>query len=183
MESQTNKVSKYLSFILRHKPDYIGLQLDEFGWANIDELIFKSEKAGTKINLETIEMVVAKSDKQRFSISKDGKSIRANQGHSLAVKLGFQSLQPPDSLFHGTTVKNLERINSEGIRRMQRHHVHLTESSETAINVGKRYGKPVLLTIDSKSMFKDGFEFFKSENNVWLVDSVPVHYISKSELF
>ena len=177
MKNQLTKTSKFLSFVLRHKPDEIGLTLDENGWANINELIEKSVSYGKKINREILEEVVMKNDKKRFVISDDGTSIRANQGHSIAVDLELVPQQPPAILFHGTAERNLELILSSGLKKMQRHHVHLTESTETAKKVGVRYGKPVLLKIKTEPMRRDGFDFYKSENNVWLVDEVPAQYI------
>ena len=171
------KISKYLSFILRHKPDSIGLELSDEGWANIEELITRTKKF--KLTKESIQIVVDTNDKKRFLISNDGQRIKANQGHSIQVELELESIIPPDILLHGTAERFIESIFKEGLNKQQRHHVHLSETQKTALNVGSRYGKPVLLKVDSKQMHEDGFEFFKTENDVWLVDCVPVKYLEK----
>ena len=171
------KISKYLSFILRHKPDSIGLELSDEGWANIEELITRTKKF--KLTKESIQIVVDSNDKKRFLISNDGQRIKANQGHSIQVELELESIIPPDILLHGTAERFIESIFKEGLNKQQRHHVHLSETQKTALNVGSRYGRPVLLKVDSKQMHEDGFEFFKTENDVWLVDCVPVKYLEK----
>ena len=171
------KISKYLSFILRHKPDSIGLELSDEGWANIEELITRTKKF--KLTKESIQIVVDTNDKKRFLISNDGQRIKANQGHSIQVELELESIIPPDILLHGTAERFIESIFKEGLNKQQRHHVHLSETQKTALNVGSRYGKPVLLKVDSKQMHEDGFEFFKTENDVCLVDCVPVKYLEK----
>ena len=172
---ELHQASKYLSFILRHQPDSIGLELSDEGWANINELIGKTRKF--KLTKELINTVVETNDKKRFLISEDGKRIKANQGHSIEVKLQLKPVTPPDFLLHGTAERFLESILKEGLTKQKRHHVHLSETQQTAMSVGKRYGKPALLIIDSKQMHGDGFEFLKTENGVWLVDSVPALYI------
>ena len=171
------KISKYLSFILRHQPDSIGLSLTNEGWANIDELIDKTKKF--KLTKESLQTVVDTNDKKRFLISDDGLRIKANQGHSIKVKLELEPVVPPEFLLHGTAQRFVGAIFKEGLSKQQRHHVHLSETEQTAISVGSRYGKPVLLKIASKGMHDNGFEFFKTENNVWLVDNVPVEYLIK----
>jgi len=173
------KISKYLSFILRHQPDSIGLELSDEGWANIKELIGKTRKF--KLTRELINTVVKTNDKKRFLISEDGERIKANQGHSIDVKLELEPVTPPDVLLHGTAERFLDSILREGLTKQQRHHVHLSETQKTAMSVGARYGKPALLKIDSKQMYEDGFEFFQTENNVWLVDHVPVRYCVKAD--
>lgn len=173
------KVSKYLSFILRHQPDSIGLELSDEGWANTKELIGKTRKL--KLTRELINTVVETNDKKRFLISEDGERIKANQGHSIEVKLELEPVTPPDVLLHGTAERFLESILKEGLTKQRRHHVHLSEKQETAMSVGARYGKPVLLRIDSKQMHENRFEFYKTENNVWLVDCVPPEYLKVFE--
>jgi len=169
------KISKYLSFILRHQPDSIGLELSDEGWANIDELINLTKKF--KLTKESIQTVVDTNDKKRFLISEDGQRIKANQGHSIKVSLELEPIKPPDVLLHGTAERFIESIFKKGLTKQRRHHVHLSETQETAMSVGARYGKPVLLKIDSKRMYQDGFEFFKTDNDVWLIDCVPVEYL------
>ena len=178
MSKNLEKVSKFLSLILRHKPEEIGLVLDKNGWADISQLIELSTAKSVVIDKPTIFEVVATSDKQRFTISDDGLYIRANQGHSIAVDLGLKELQPPNVLFHGTAMRFWDSIASIGLSKMNRQHVHLTENINSALAVGARYGKPVLLSIDSNKMSTEGHLFYKSENGVWLVDAVPPQYIS-----
>ena len=177
MSKELNNISKYFSYLLRHDPESVGLSLDENGWASIDELIEKT--VDFKLNRDLIEIVVGTNDKKRFSISYDGLQIRANQGHSIDVDLELTPIQPPQFLVHGTAERFVEAIRVQGLNKMQRHHVHLSESKAVAENVGSRYGKFVLLNISAKEMFDDGFKFYKSANNVWLVDSVSPKYINE----
>ena len=172
------KISKFLSLVLRHKPGDIGLRLDEAGWAEIAELVEKGSKAGVKITTELIRQVVANSDKQRFSISEDGLRVRANQGHSIAVDLGLEKVEPPRLLYHGTTIRNLAAIRQQGLIKGNRQYVHLSADKETAEMVGKRYGRPVVLTIKAGCMHRDGFSCYLSVNGVWLTDHVPAEYIA-----
>lgn len=172
------KISKFLSLVLRHKPGAIGLQLDQAGWASISELIEKAGKSGVRMTSELIRQVVATSDKQRFSISADGSRIRANQGHSVPVDLGLQATVPPERLYYGTAIRNLNVIRQENIRRGGRTHVHLSQDEATARNVGKRHGSPVVLTIMAREMAGVGFTFFRSVNGVWLTEWVPAEFIA-----
>lgn len=167
-----------MSLVLRHKPETIGLQLNENGWANVQELIQKINNNGTEVNFDIINTVVDTNDKKRFSFNEDKTMIRANQGHSIEVELNLNAVAPPNILYHGTAEKFVERILKEGLKKQQRQHVHLSLLQETAKAVGSRHGKPVILTIDAKAMAVDHFTFFLSDNNVWLVDSVPVEYIT-----
>lgn len=175
--SELKKTSKFLSYVLRHCPDDIGLTLDRNGWASISELI---DKAKPKIDLTAalIKQVVKTSDKQRFKISDDGQRIRANQGHSIKVDLELIPGEPPAVLFHGTATRFLDSIKKEGLKPGQRHHVHLSADATTAKAVGQRYGKPVILKVDSGNMSKQGYVFFLSDNNVWLTEQVPEQFIS-----
>ncbi|MFA0963809.1 RNA 2'-phosphotransferase [Roseivirga sp. BDSF3-8] len=179
MEAKEAKgLSKFLSFILRHKPETIGITLDKGGWANIDELIEKSRSdMHPGFDREKLEFIVSHNNKQRFSFSEDGRKIRANQGHSIPVDLGLMPKEPPHSLFHGTADKNVASIMAGGLQRQSRHHVHLSADKATAKAVGMRYGKPVILTIHSRRMHEEGHVFFQSENGVWLTLEVPVSYI------
>jgi len=167
------KVSKFLSLILRHKPQTIGLKLDAHGWADIDEIILKSKNI--KLNREIIDEVVSKDNKQRFIIEDD--KIRANQGHSIEVDLELKAITPPDILYHGTATRFLESIMKTGLSKQNRQYVHLSKDIKTAIAVGKRHGKVIVLEVDSKRMIRDGYEFYLSENGVWLTKSVPVGYL------
>lgn len=172
-------ISKFLSLILRHKPEIVGIKLDEAGWADIAELAENgSRAAGIKLTPDRIRKVAATSDKQRFAISDDGLRIRANQGHSIAVELGLDNAEPPELLFHGTAIHKLVAIRQQGIIKGNRQHVHLSPDKETAEAVGKRHGKAVVLTIQARRMHQDGFKFFLSESGVWLTDHIPEEYIT-----
>lgn len=172
------KVSKFLSYILRHKPEAIGLMLDDNGWANIDELINKSHESGeVSLSRELIQRVVDTNDKCRFILSNDCQSIRANQGHSIEVDLQLKPATPPEFLYHGTANRFLDSILEEGLKPQQRQYVHLSTDIETASNVGERYGKPAILIVKSLLMHEEGFTFYCSENGVWLTRSVPNSYL------
>ena len=172
------QVSKFLSLILRHRPETIGVTLDGEGWLDIDTLIVNAGHHGRVLTRELIEEVVTTNDKQRFAISEDGQRIRANQGHSLrTVELDLTPIEPPETLFHGTVRKFLAPIRSGGLLKMSRNHVHLSADRETASQVGSRRGEPVILLIDSARMHADGHEFFLSENGVWLTEHVPPEYL------
>lgn len=177
MEKHLVKASKFLSLVLRHRPEKIGLELDEQAWADVGELIEKASAGGRKLSLKTIREVVEKNDKKRFSFSDDGKKIRANQGHSVDVDLGLKPTEPPAILYHGTASRFLESILRSGLARGRRHDVHLSSDVRTAVKVGRRHGKPVVLAIDSGKMHKEGCKFYLSENKVWLTNHVPPEFI------
>ena len=176
------QISKFLSFILRHKPDAIGIELDSNGWTEINRLINKTNASNEfeSLTLEQLQEVVHSSDKKRFVISEDGNKIRANQGHSIKVELQLNELIPPAQLYHGTASRFIESIMNEGLKPGERNHVHLSDNIDTAEAVGKRYGKPVLLKIEALKMHQQGFKFFLSENNVWLTAKVPAVFICTS---
>ena len=178
-EKEINNLSKFLSLILRHKPETIGIELDENGWINTDLLLAKSIQHNYKIDLETLKIIVETNNKKRFSFSDDFAKIRANQGHSLDIELGYLPTKPPRILYHGTAEKNLNSILLHGLEKRDRHHVHLSQDIETAINVGKRHGKPIVLEILSEKMYNNKFDFFLSENGIWLVEKVPTIYINE----
>ena len=178
MEQQLKHISKFMSLVLRHKPEEIGLHLDENGWANVQELIDKINTKGIKADAGMINTIVDTNDKKRFAFNDDKTMIRASQGHSIDVELNLSVVAPPDILYHGTTEKFMESILKEGLKKQQRQHVHLSQHKETAVAVGSRHGKPVVLAIDTKAMVSKGFAFYLSDNNVWLVDSVPLEYIT-----
>lgn len=180
MKPQHVKVSKFLSLVLRHRPEKIGLTLDDAGWAAIDELIQRSAAAGHRLNRRLIEEVVATNDKKRFAISPDGRFIRASQGHSVRVDLGLQPVSPPPVLFHGTATRFLDAILRQGLRPGSRQHVHLSADVVTARRVGQRHGSPVILTVDAAAMHADGHRFYRSENGVWLTDTVPARYLQQT---
>ncbi|AEV36628.1 Phosphotransferase KptA/Tpt1 [Pseudovibrio sp. FO-BEG1] len=177
-KNKSTEISKFLSFVLRHKPQEIGLQLDPEGWASVAELI---EKARPQVDLtpEVIEQIVIESDKQRFKLS-DGKTrIRANQGHSVQVDLKLKPVAPPATLYHGTAERNWSAISEQGLKPQARHHVHLSQDTETATKVGQRHGKPIVLTINAEQMHQKGIEFFLSDNGVWLTEAVLPEFISR----
>lgn len=179
MKDKTKKLSKYLSLILRHRPDKIGVTLDNAGWVNIDILLkAMRSKGNANWSRKILEEVVKNNDKKRFSISEDGKRIRASQGHSINVNLDYKPVEPPSQLFHGTVKSSLDSIWDNGLQKMKRHHVHLSTDTDTAKKVGSRRGNPIVLTIDSARMYDDGYIFYLSDNEVWLTDHVPSRYIS-----
>ena len=171
------RLSKFMSLVLRHKPSEAGVTLDENGWCDVDSLIAGMNRRQPGVTHNDLHHVVKYDNKCRYSLSDDGTKIRANQGHSVAVDLGLARKVPPDTLYHGTVERFLSSIRVEGLKKMKRHHVHLSADKETAQNVGGRRGEAIVLTINSKAMESDGFEFFLSENGVWLVDQVPSEYI------
>jgi putative RNA 2'-phosphotransferase len=169
--------SKFLSLILRHKPEEIGLILDPEGWADLDELIRLANAKGNALTRELVREIVASNDKQRFALSPDGLRIRANQGHSVHVDLKLEPQPPPDILFHGTATRFVASILEAGLRPGSRQHVHLSAGEDTAINVGSRHGKPVVLKVRAADMVRDGHRFYRSANGVWLTDLVPPGYL------
>ena len=178
MASDAVQTSKFLSLVLRHKPDEIGITLDSGGWVDVDELLKACASYGKHISRVELDELVAASDKQRFAFNEDRTRIRANQGHSIEVQLDHKPATPPDVLYHGTPEKFVEAILRDGLKKMQRHHVHLSPTRETATKVGERRGKPVILCIDAKHMHSDGITFYLTPNKVWLVDEVPPKYLS-----
>lgn len=178
-ESQNKKISKFLSFVLRHKPETINLVLDENGWADVEELITKSANDSQSFTLEELDEIVQTNDKKRFIFNEDKTKIRANQGHSIDVDLALKPQRPPEFLYHGTAQNNIDSILELGIEKRKRQHVHLSQDKETATKVGMRHGKPIILTITTGKMFEDGILFYLSENNVWLTDFVDAKYMSK----
>lgn len=177
-EKRRTSTSKFLSLVLRHQPGAAGITLDAGGWVDVDLLLHGCATHGHRIGRDELEEVVATSPKQRFALSEDGKRIRANQGHSVDVELGYEPTEPPDVLFHGTARTLLPSIRDRGLLRMARHHVHLSPDEVTARAVGGRHGKPVVLRIDTRAMRAAGHVFLRTPNNVWLTDSVPSQFIS-----
>ncbi|MGW8389545.1 RNA 2'-phosphotransferase [Pseudoduganella sp. HUAS MS19] len=169
--------SKFLSLVLRHKPEQIGLVLDQNGWASIDELIALAHARGTDLSRPQIESIVENNNKKRFAISADGTKIRANQGHSFDIALGLPPQSPPERLYHGTATRFLASIRESGLHAGSRQHVHLSSDLETAEKVGSRHGKPAVLTVESGQMARNGHLFYRSENGVWLTESVPAAYL------
>jgi putative RNA 2'-phosphotransferase len=171
------KVSKFLSRILRHAPEDIGLTLEPGGWVSVSDLLSGASKNGMHITRAELDEVVRESDKQRFAFDETGSKIRANQGHSTDVDLQLEPREPLAELYHGTTTANLESVLHDGLLKMARHHVHLSTDISTALKVGGRHGKPVLLLVDAARMQSDGHIFFLSANGVWLVEQVPPQYL------
>jgi putative RNA 2'-phosphotransferase len=172
------QTSKFLSLVLRHRPELIHLNMDTNGWVDVDELINNANKyKKMRLTKETLMEVVKKNDKQRFIIDAEKNKIRANQGHSISIDLALEPQTPPDELYHGTADRFLKSIMENGIKPMSRQYVHLSRTEEIAETVGKRHGKPVVLKINTKAMYEQGHTFYLSENKVWLVDYVPKGYI------
>ena len=171
------KLSKFVSLILRHKPEEINLSLDENGWVEVNKLINGINKKNFNINLDDLKRIVSEDNKQRYSFNSDLTKIRANQGHSIKVNLDLKEVRPPDILYHGSSKKFMKNIIKEGITKQKRQYVHLSLETETASKVGKRHGELIMFILDSKKMYEDGYKFYLSENGVWLTDFVPSKYI------
>jgi putative RNA 2'-phosphotransferase len=176
-EKRRTKISRFLSLVLRHKPAEIGLTLEDGGWVRVEELLKACAGYGKGLTLAELREVVETNDKKRFSFDASGARIRANQGHSVEVEMDFEESAPPAALYHGTAEKNLGVIFAEGLKKMARHHVHLSVDTDTARKVGARYGKPVILRVDAEKMHGAGFKFYVSANGVWLTESVPAGFL------
>jgi putative RNA 2'-phosphotransferase len=172
------QLSHRLSYLLRHAPQEAGMKLEAGGWVRVDDLLAGLTAGGMHIGRDQLEAVVAGSDKQRFAFDDSGERIRANQGHSVPVDLELRPQMPPEVLYHGTTGEFTTVIFRDGLKKMNRHHVHLSPDTETASRVGARRGKPVILRIDAAAMQQAGHVFFCSENGVWLTDEVPPEYLA-----
>jgi putative RNA 2'-phosphotransferase len=171
------RTSKFLSLILRHEPERVGLKLGDAGWIGVDELLRAVNQHGVSLTLDQLKHIVATSDKKRFSFSEDGLRIRASQGHSVEVDLQYEPQVPPELLYHGTATRFLEPIRKDGLLRMGRHDVHLSAETRVTLQVGGRHGKPLLLIIRAGEMHKAGHVFRRSANGVWLVNHVPPEFI------
>ena len=176
-EKETIRASKFLSLVLRHEPERVGLVLGEAGWVGVDELLRAVNQHGMPLTLDGLKHVVATSDKKRFALSDDGLSIRANQGHSVEVDWQYEPQTPPERLYHGTATRFLDGIRKDGLQRMERHDVHLSAETKVTLQVGGRHGKPALLTIRAGEMHRAGHVFRRSANGVWLVNHVPPQFI------
>ena len=174
------ETSKFISLILRHKPEAIGITLDEHGWANVDDLIAGISKT-QPIDMAMLEQIVAEDEKQRYSFNDDKTLIRANQGHSIPVDVELEEKEPPEVLYHGTGEKFVSSIDAQGLIPKSRLYVHLSSDSDTAKKVGQRHGSPVIYVVNSGRMFRDGYIFYQSVNGVWLTKEVPLHYLDKQE--
>ncbi len=177
MADELVRTSKFLSLVLRHKPDEIGLTLDANGWADVDELIRLADLRGVRLTRPLLERVVADNDKKRFAFSDDGRLVRASQGHSVAVDLALPPTPPPDVLYHGTAARSVDSIRADGLHSANRQHVHLSADVPTATKVGQRHGKPVVLPVRAGEMAAAGHAFYLSANGVWLTDRVPAEFI------
>lgn len=178
MSKQLDKTSKFLSYILRHQPEAIGIILDSDGWVNIDSLIKQANQHGELLTQELIAQVVKTSDKKRFTISDDGLKIRAAQGHSTQqVKINHVEHMPPEFLYHGTATRFIDSIKKQGLVAGIRHYVHLSSDERTAKKVGERHGKPIVLKVESLQMYQQGFKFYLADNGVWLTNAVPHTFI------
>jgi len=177
MDRNLVSLSKFVSLILRHEPQRIGLTLDAQGWAGVEELLAAAARHGTVLTRENLESIVAQNEKQRFAFSDDGQRIRARQGHSIDVNLELACQTPPDILFHGTATRFLESIRATGLEARSRQHVHLSHDEATAMQVRQRHGKPVVLKVRAGQMHAVGHQFFLSENHIWLTAAVPVEFL------
>lgn len=178
MSKQHSEISKFLSFVLRHQPDAIGITLDLEGWTDIAVLIEAAANNGKRLDRDMIQAVVTSSDKKRFAVSEDGLRIRAVQGHSTeTVDINYVAKLPPEFLYHGTATRFMESIQKDGLLPGARQYVHLSQDEQTALAVGQRHGKPLVLRIKSLLMHEQGFKFFQAENDVWLTSAVPALFI------
>lgn len=177
MDKKTKQASKYLSLLLRHQPEKLNLTMSSDGWISIDELIENSAGGHVSLTHDLIRQIVMENDKQRFALDSSGKFIRASQGHSIHVDLRLEALEPPEVLYHGTATRFLGLIKEQGLIKRSRQHVHLSSNSDTAFSVATRHGVPVILRILARVMHEQGFEFYLSDNNVWLTDHVPARFL------
>jgi len=176
-EKQLTHISKFLSLVLRHKPETIGIELDSNGWTDVEILIQKSNGYGIQFDRNILKHIVETNSKKRFALNETFDKIRASQGHSIHVELGYSSQKPPEILYHGTSEKTVESILKTGLDKRKRQHVHLSRDIETAVIVGQRHGKPVVFSVLAGQMHADNFQFFLSDNGVWLTEKVPSKYL------
>ena len=180
-EKENTSISKFLSLVLRHQPELIGLQLDGQGWVNVDELLEKAKANGQNISFEVLTHVVDTNAKKRFAFNADETKIRASQGHSVEVDLNYEPQQPPELLYHGTASRFVDSILENGLEKRSRQHVHLSRDIKIALQVGMRHGKPVIFNVLAGEMYKSGYVFYLSENKVWLTDHVPIQFLKLLE--
>mgnify|MGYP002778299445 CR=1 FL=1 len=176
-DAEITRISKTLSYHLRHRPDALGIALEPGGWVRVDALLAALARNGKAISRAELDEVVARNNKQRFAFDAGGERIRANQGHTVEVELGLEPMEPLAVLFHGTSRRTLDAILRDGLRKMGRHHVHLSADTATAHAVGARHGAPVVLAVDAAALHAAGHVFFRSANGVWLVDAVPPAFL------
>lgn len=175
------KLGRFLSLVLRHNPSAAGITLDQNGWADVEELLAGVKRTGRFIDKTTLERIVEENNKKRYSFNKDRTKIRASQGHSVDVDVELIPQTPPAVLYHGSATRFLDSILREGLTRQNRRHVHLSADEATALNVGGRHGKPVILRVDAAAMARDGHIFWLSENGVWLCEAVPKQYLTVTQ--
>jgi putative RNA 2'-phosphotransferase len=177
MDKHLIPLSKFLSRVLRHHPEAIGISLDPQGWADVEQLLAQARRHGVALTLETLQDVVEQNDKHRFTFSEDKTRIRANQGHSIPVDLGLEPMPPPEFLYHGTAARFSASIKARGLVPGRRNHVHLSADENTAARVGGRHGSPIVLKVQAGLMHAAGYPFYLSANEVWLTEQVPAQYI------
>lgn len=177
MNNYNNNLSVFLSLVLRHKPEEAGITIDEYGYADVYKLIEGIKYTGRDIDVKTLNEIVKSDSKNRYSYNSDNSKIRANQGHSIPVDIELNTITPPPVLYHGSSLKYLDSILLNGIISKERNHVHLSEKIEEALEVAERRKNPFILKVKSIDMYKNGYSFMKSKNNVWLTNYVPVKYI------
>lgn len=180
-EKQIKSISKFLSLVLRHQPETIGIELDQNGWTDVETLLKKATSYGIKLDNETLKYIVETNSKKRFAFNDTFDRIRASQGHSVEIELGYTSQKPPEILFHGTAENFVQSILNTGLEKRNRQHVHLSSDLETAIKVGQRHGKPFIFKVLALQMYNDNFQFFISDNGVWLTDNVPTKYLKQND--
>lgn len=180
-EKQLTHISKFLSLVLRHQPETISIQLDQNGWTDVNELIEKATNYGVKFDKDILKHIVATNSKKRFAFNDTLDKIRASQGHSVDIELGYSNQKPPTILFHGTADKFVQSILDTELEKRNRQHVHLSSDLETALKVGQRHGKPFIFKVLAEQMYNDNFQFYISENGVWLTDNVPTKYLKRND--
>ena len=181
MSKNEINISKFLCLVLRHQPETIAITLDQNGWTDVNDLIEKANNYGIKFDRETLNHIVATNPKKRFAFNDTLDKIRASQGHSVEIELGYTNQKPPEILFHGTAEKFVQSILDTGLEKGNRQQVHLSADFETAIKVGQRHGKPFVFKVLAEKMYNDNFEFFISDNGVWLTDNVPTKYLKQND--
>ena len=179
-DRRMRNTSKFISLILRHNPQVIGISLDEHGWADVQDLIEGINRSeGHFLDMDTLKEIVRTDEKQRYSFNEGHTLIRANQGHSIPVDVELEEKTPPDILWHGTGQKYVSSIDVQGLIPKSRLYVHLSSDMETARKVGSRHGRPVIYQVECRKMTEDGYRFFLSANHVWLTKEVPAEYLKK----
>jgi putative RNA 2'-phosphotransferase len=176
-EQEAVRDSKFLSGVLRHNPGKIGITLDAAGWVDVEVLLAALKRRGRRVARARLDFVVEHNNKKRFEYDESGTRIRASQGHSVPVELGYEPTVPPETLYHGTATRSLDSIFAAGLMPGSRHHVHLSMDAETATKVGSRHGKPAVLLVAAARMHADGHAFFRSTNGVWLTEHVAPEYL------